>query len=143
MSKNSDADLFREIEHTGDVGIEIEAGSRAELFRRAAAAIAQLMVDTATVLRIERRELSVPAADDADLMHDLLSVLLQTFVVDCFIWSEVMIDDSGPGLKVCLLGERFDPDRHEFRQEIKAVTYHELSVRSADGRWLARIIFDV
>ena len=42
-----------------------------------------------------------------------------------------------------LLGKRFDPDRYEFRQEIKAVTYHELSVRSADGRWLARIIFDV
>jgi SHS2 domain-containing protein len=143
MSRNSGADLFREIEHTGDVGIEIEAGSRAELFRRAALAIAQLMVDTTTVLRSERRELSVPAADDADLMHDLLSVLLQTFVVDCFIWSEVMIDDSGPGLKVYLLGERFDPDRHEFRHEIKAVTYHELSVRSAGGRWLARIIFDV
>jgi SHS2 domain-containing protein len=84
MSRNSDADLFREIEHTGDVGIEIEAGSGAELFRGAALAIAQLMVDTATVRRSERRELSVPAADDADLMHDL-SLLLQTFKVDCFI----------------------------------------------------------
>ena len=56
MSRNSDSDIFREIEHTGDVGIEVEAGSRAELFRRAALAIAQLMVDTATVRRIERRE---------------------------------------------------------------------------------------
>jgi SHS2 domain-containing protein len=143
MTRNSDADLFREFDHTGDVGIEIEADSRAELFRRAALAMAQLMVDTAAVRGIESRELPVPGTDDADLMHDMLSRLLQTFVVDSFIWSEVTIDDSGPGLEVRLLGELFDPDRHEFRQEIKAVTYHELSVRRAGDRWLARIIFDV
>ena len=142
MSKHAESGIFREIEHTADVGIEVEADSRTELFRRAALAIAQLMVDTANVRGVERRELTITADNDADLMHDMLSALLQVFVTDGFIWSAADIDDSA-GLKVRLLGERFDPSRHEFYQEIKAVTYHELSVQNAGGRWFARIIFDV
>jgi SHS2 domain-containing protein len=134
--------IFREIEHTADLGIEVEADSRTEVFWRAAMAIAQLMVDTANVRGVERREISIPAADDAELMHDMLVALLQLFVTDGFIWSAVDIDDRD-GLKVGLLGERFDRSRHEFYQEIKAVTYHQLSVQNAGGRWSARIIFDI
>jgi len=138
-----DEDIFREIEHTGDVGIEIEADSSAELFRRAAVAIARLMVDTAGVRALERRDLAIPPADDLDLMHDMLSDLLRTFVVDGFIWSAAAVEEAGAGLNVRLFGESFDPVRHEFHQEIKAVTYHELTVRNENGRWFARVIFDV
>src|SRR5579863_4814538 len=141
MTKLSDEDIFREIEHTGDIGIEIEADSRAELFRRAAIAIARLMADTAGVRPLESRDLSIPGTGDADLMHDMLSGLLRTFLVDSFIWSAATVDEDGAGLRVHLLGERFDPNRHQFLEEIKAVTYHELSVRNADGRWFARVIF--
>jgi protein archease len=143
MAKDIEAELYREIEHTGDVGIEIEADSRAELFRRAAIAIAQLMVDTAEVRVHQIRELIVPAADDADLIHDMLSSLLRLFLVEGFIWSAAAVGERGGGLNVRLSGEPFDPVRHEFHQEIKAVTYHQLSVRNADGRWRATVIFDV
>lgn len=142
MSGQEDSELFREIEHTADLAIEVEADSRPELFRRAALAIAQLMVDTAGVRAKERRQLSIVADNDVDLMHDMLSALLQVFMTEGFIWSAVEIDDTD-GLKVGLLGEPFDRSRHEFYQEIKAVTYHELSVQNTGGRWSARIIFDV
>ena len=138
-----DNDFFREIEHTGDVGIEIEADSRAEMFHRAALAEARLMVDTAGVLPIQMRDISIEGSSDTDLMHDLLSGLLQIFLVDNFIWSAATVEEARKGLKVRLRGEPFDAARHEFLREIKAVTYHELSVHNAGGRWLARIIFDV
>jgi SHS2 domain-containing protein len=139
----ADSEIFRELEHTADLGIEVQAGSRPEMFRRAAVAIARLMVITEAVRGIESRELWIPGCDDADLMHDLLSRLLQTFMIDNFIWSDVSVDEGPGGLKIALHGERFDPARHEFRREIKAVTYHELSIRNAGGRWIARVIFDV
>ncbi|MGO9061449.1 MAG: archease [Candidatus Binataceae bacterium] len=142
MSKDATGEIFREIEHTADLGIEVEADTRPELFRRAALAIVQLMADTAKVRDLEHRELSLTADNDADLMHDMLGALLQVFITDGFIWSDVRIE-ADDGLKVSLLGERFDPSRHEFYREIKAVTYHELSVQNVGGRWQARIIFDV
>ena len=40
-------------------------------------------------------------------------------------------------------GEKIDPARHDLGREIKAVTYHQLSVRETEGNWIAEVIFDV
>jgi SHS2 domain-containing protein len=37
----------------------------------------------------------------------------------------------------------FDPATHEILREIKAVTYHQISVTEHMGLWSARIIFDL
>jgi SHS2 domain-containing protein len=37
----------------------------------------------------------------------------------------------------------FDPDIHEVKNEIKAVTYHQIKVEQMSGGWNARVIFDV
>jgi len=139
----ADAALFREFEHTGDLGIELTAPTRGELFRRAVVALASLMVETAGVAAIEQRAIVVEAEADPDLMHDLLTELLQIFTVDGFIWRDASVEEAGRALRVTLLGERFDPTRHAFRGEIKAVTYHELTVEKSSDGWRARIILDV
>jgi len=135
---------LHEFEHTGDLGIEITAESRAELFRRAAIAMVGVMVDTARVVKHQNREIQVAGISDTDLMHDLLSTLLQIFIVDSFIWSEVAVEENPQGLRLRLWGETYDPGRHEFHTEIKGVTYHELAVtQQEDGKWKTRIIFDI
>ena len=139
----ADAALFREFEHTGDLGIELTAPTRDELFRRAIVALASLMVETAGVAGIEQRAIVVEAEADPDLMHDLLTELLQIFTVDGFIWRDASVEEAGRALRVTLLGERFDPTRHAFRGEIKAVTYHQLTVEKTSDGWRARIILDV
>jgi SHS2 domain-containing protein len=37
----------------------------------------------------------------------------------------------------------FDARKHRIRTEIKAVTYHQASVRKTEQGWMGRIIFDV
>lgn len=131
-------------EHTGDLGIEVTAPSRGELFRRAAIAMASVMVDAAGVVKRENREIQIAAISDTDLMHDALRKLLEAFMIDGFIWSEVAVEEEPQGLKLRLWGETYDPRRHEFRTEIKAVTYHEIAVtQQKDSNWRTRIIFDV
>jgi SHS2 domain-containing protein len=39
--------------------------------------------------------------------------------------------------------DHFDPDRHEIKIEIKAVTYHQIQVGRGPEGWEARVIFDV
>jgi protein archease len=135
--------LFREFEHTGDVGIEVQAPTRGELFHRAIIALASLLVEVATVVPIEQREIALEAAADPDLMHDLLTELLGLFTVESFIWREACVEEAGRLLRVKLRGEPFDANRHAFRGEIKAVTYHQLMVEESSDGWRARIIFDV
>jgi SHS2 domain-containing protein len=42
-----------------------------------------------------------------------------------------------------LQGEPYDSDKHQLKTEIKAVTYHGLSVEKTVRGWKAKVIFDV
>ena len=140
---NEDMPLYREFEHTGDLGIEVTAPTRAELFRRAALALAAVLVEPSDVECAEPRTIEITAGDDIDLMHDLLTELLQLFAADGFIWRDATVEEHGRTLHVMLQGESFDPSRHASRGEIKAVTYHQLTVENVSNEWRTRIIFDV
>jgi SHS2 domain-containing protein len=113
------------------------------LFRGAAIALAALLVERAGVAEIEQREIAVEAEADSDLMHDLLTELLALFTVEGFIWRDASVKEADRSLRVTLRGERFDPARHVFRGEIKAVTYHQLMVEDSSEGWRSRVIFDV
>jgi protein archease len=136
--------FWREFEHTGDAGIELEARSRGELFARGALALARLMVEPRGVRMLETRRVEAHANSDADLMHDLLAAALNLFLADAFIWRDARVLDERPELIVLeLSGEKYDARRHHLLTEIKAVTYHELTVGHAGARWNARIVFDI
>jgi SHS2 domain-containing protein len=136
--------LFREIEHTGDTRIEVDAPTRAQLFAHAALAMARLMVDEKGIEKRERRQVDASGADDAETMHDMLAAALNLFLIDGFIWCDASVAERGERVVLTLEGERLDRKRHELLGEIKAVTYHQLSVApTADGAWRARIIFDI
>jgi SHS2 domain-containing protein len=137
------ASLYREIEHAGDIGIELTAPTRSELFRKASIALADLLVELSTVQSVEARAMEVTADDDINLMHDLLTELLQLFAADGFIWRDAAVEERGRGLHVVITGESFDPGHVVSRGEIKAVTYHQMAVEQVQNNWRARIIFDV
>jgi SHS2 domain-containing protein len=136
--------LFREFEHTGDAGVEVEASSRPELFARAALAMARLMVEEHGIVPAEQREVEASGTDDANKLHDLLAAALSIFLLDGFIWCDAKAREENDRVVLTLAGERFDRKRHVLLGEIKAVTYHQLSVtQTAAGGWCARIIFDI
>jgi SHS2 domain-containing protein len=136
--------LFREIEHTADIGIEIEADTATELFRRAGLALFSLMVRLEGVETREEREEVVQSEGWEDLLHDWLSRLLHSFLQDGFIATRITIDElASTHIRARLAGEKLDYERHNFETEIKAVTYHQLSLTCENGRWQARVIFDV
>ncbi|MBI3301809.1 MAG: archease [Deltaproteobacteria bacterium] len=136
--------LFREIEHTADLGIEVEADTPGELFRRAGLALFSLMVSLEGVEAREEREETVQAEGWEDLLHDWLSRLLRHFLQEGFIAATITIDEiDSTHVRARLAGEKLDYERHAFETEIKAVTYHQLSVTCENGCWRARVIFDV
>ncbi len=136
--------LFREIEHTADLGIEVEADTPQELFRRAGLALFSLMVSLDNVEAREEREETIEAEGWDDLLHDWLSSLLCQFLQDGFIAAAITIDKiDSAHVHARLAGEKLDYNRHAFETEIKAVTYHQLSVQCENGHWRARVIFDV
>ena len=88
--------LFREIDHTADIGIEVEGASAHELFRRAGLALFSLIVNLAQVQSRQERRREVRAENRADLLHDWLARLLSDFLQEGFIAREIVIDAASP-----------------------------------------------
>lgn len=141
----------REIEHTADLGMEVEAGSLEELFRRAAAGMMALVREDSEAdgpgrgggdEGAEPRVIELEGdGDTARLLVRWLRELLYLQEVDGFVYGEAefeRLDESGLRASV-----RGDPDPARQIRELKGVTYHGLEVGRADGGWRARVIFDI
>lgn len=135
---------FREIEHTADLGIEVDAVDLAALFACAGEALFALIADSSSIE--ERESITLSAVGDGleALLHAWLCELLSRFNISGFIAKRCEVrsvtNDRVSGI---IKGEKLDLKRHGFRTEIKGVTYHDFKVWQENGRWHARVIFDV
>jgi len=132
------------IEHTADIGIEVEADDLGELFSAAAGGMAALVVDPAGVKVTMHREVTLEANDSEELMFKWLNELLFMIDAEGVALSRFEVEDvTGTRLRAVVRGEPLDLDRHEVGEEIKAATYHGLVVERRGAGWFARVIFDV
>jgi len=136
--------VAREIEHTADVGFEVEAPTLAALFERAGLALLGFMIALDAVEPRERVPLETRADDAVGLLHDWLHALVVLFQARGIALSELTVDDvSATAVRGWGAGERVDRARHVLYTEVKGVSYHELAVRQMPAGWWARVILDV
>ncbi|MDQ7842024.1 MAG: archease [bacterium] len=135
---------FEVFEHTADIGIVARGATLAEVFEAAAEGMFSLMVDPGSVENRAWLEREVEADDHGGLLVAWLNNLLAVVNIEAFVPVVFMVDQISPSrLRATVHGEPIDLDRHRFRREIKAATYHMVEVKQADGGWTARVIFDV
>lgn len=137
-------DWFREIDHTGDIGIEVEAPDLDTLFARAAWGMFAMLTDLTRVRPGRSRRVQVEAPDRDALMVRWLSELNYLHLTEGWLFCRFDVEErTDRHLKATVHGEPFDPGRHTLYTEIKAVTFHGLTIRRENDRWIARVIFDM
>lgn len=139
---------FNEIDHTGDIGIQVRADSLPQLFERAAEGTFRILTDPSSILPDAETTVSVQGRDLDALMVRWLSELNYRHTVHHHLFCDFQVEDierSGGELELTatIRGESIDPDRHIVYTEIKAVTFHGLHVRQTDGGWTTQVIFDM
>jgi SHS2 domain-containing protein len=134
----------REFAHTADVGFEVEATTLPALFERAALGLAATIADLDGVVARERRTVAVRADDRTALLHDFLHAILLLAQVDGFLISAVEVQEADEtAVHAVVLGEPLDSGRHRLHGEVKAVTWHGLTVEPANAGWRAWVLLDV
>lgn len=136
---------YDEIEHTADVGFELVAPDLRSAFEAAAAAMFDLICDLDTVGDGVRRTVRVTAreGDLENLMIRWLTELLYLFDSEGLLLSRFDVRSvEGGAVEAEIGGEARDTARHALKADIKAATYHELTVRRTDAGWVVRVIFD-
>lgn len=136
---------YREIEHTADVGMELEAPDLRSAFELAAASMFDLICDLDTVGDVWRKRIAIQGhkGDVEHLMVRWLSELLYVFDTEGVLLSSFRIGRlEGAAIEAEVLGEPLDTAKHTPKVELKAATYHGLAVEESGKGWRVRVIFD-
>ena len=136
---------YRDIEHTADVGVEVEGTSPREALARLVLAQTSLLTGGAPVeVRREERCRAGPGSP-ASMAISILRELLFRFATERVLAAacEVVALDPEQGAEVIVALGPFDPDRHAEGLDLKAVTWHQALFEETGGSWRARVVFDI
>ncbi|MFU8652404.1 archease [Methanotorris formicicus] len=139
--------MFRYFETTADMGIIAEGETLEEAFSNAAKGLFNLMVNIENVEKKEKRTFEVSADDLCDLLYDFLTELLILHDSEFLVFSEFDVEMDKEGeifhLKCIAFGEEFDKEKHEPKEEVKAITYHKMEIKHEGDKWVIKFIVDL
>ena len=133
---------------TADIAFEATGRDLPELFRDAADATTNVMIDNLEAIQPRQTRQIELLKDKLDmLLFDLLQELI--FLKDAkrllLRMKEVQITerDENYFMKATAEGEPLDAERHHQRADVKAVTLHDFSVEQTEEGWKARVLLDI
>jgi SHS2 domain-containing protein len=131
---------------TADAAFEVEGKTLEELFRDAAVATFEVMVDTGTVKPEVTRKIELENEDVGDLFFDWLSELVYLKDAESLIFCRFDVNirkNNAYELKATASGEPINQREHSLRSDVKAVTYHMFEVKKTGENWTARVVLDI
>ena len=144
MEQENPGAWFRILEHPADVGIEAHAGSLGAVFEECAKALVSIIMDATTLRDTHVKTVSVSAADRDQLLVKWLEEILYLYDGQGFVLKDPVVNEiTGSGLNATLKGDMIDSDRHTMRLDVKAITYHQLSIRESNNGFIAKVFLDI
>jgi len=136
--------MHETFDHTADLGLRIRAANLDTLFVEAAEALFGAIVeDLATVQHLKVVDIAIEGDEIDFLLFDWLRELLFHFDASHLLFGTFEVHVRGDGLTARAWGEELDRARHTREHEVKAITYHALSVVRVGTEWEAEVIIDI
>lgn len=146
MKSDNHNEKFEFFDVTADVGYKAYGNTLEEAFENAALAMFEVMTDTSKIKPEIERKIEVESEDECALLYDWLSEFLVMLDVDYLVFSKFKVkiekNENGYSLEGTAWGEEFNPEIHESRAEVKAVTYHLMNVKKENGH-MVQVILDI
>ncbi len=135
---------YRLTTRQSELAVRIVGNSQADLFANSAYALFDVMTEIEKIEIKDRLPLEVEGMDRDDLLVNWMRELLYLYQGSGYLLKEFQIrevKDTIVKAEVC--GEKIDPDRHEIKQEISTVAYHQSRMAKTGNQWTAQLIFEV
>jgi SHS2 domain-containing protein len=132
--------MYRWVEHTGELEVEIEAPTEADVFGHAFEAMRELLASASGADEpAPPREVSITASDRAALLAEWLAELAFLAESEGLVPERLVSLELGDReLRAVVEGRRGRPPHL-----VKAATYHRLSLEPAGNGWRATVVLDV
>ena len=131
-----------------DAVIEAYGITLEQAFENAAKGLTDTMIDLKTVRPEKEIKFFAKGHDLYSLLFDWLDKVMLLLVADRMAVSQFSIkikqhNNNRYSLEGTTRGEPLDLDRHRYKVEIKAVTYHEMEIKQEKGMVTVRFLLDL
>jgi len=134
-------DRYEMLDHAADVMVRCTGRDLEECFGNAAYAMFDQIVDAERIDDVIERTVEISAEDDEERLYSFLSELLFVMDTESVVFNSFKVTFDGDKVRCVCKGERLDLKKHHAKAEVKAVTYHMLSVKRDVPE--VTVIFDV
>ena len=141
--------MWRTLDHTADVALEVESASWPDLLEEAARAFGEWLSEGQLpgAPHETERVLEVRGNERVELWVNFWRALHRLWTVEGFLAAHARVELAPDGLAArarvgCVSAGALDPSRC---LDVKAVTWHEARVEERTGRaaWVGRIVLDL
>ncbi len=136
---------YRNLEHMTDAFIEVSGKTLEEAFQMAGIAVVDTILDIKSVETKTEREIRVSAAELHNLLYSWLEEIIILTITEGFAAKNFHVNITKTDkyiLTATLGGEPVDFDKHHFKLEIKAPTYHLMEIKQ-DKPVVMRFLLDL
>ena len=138
---------YKQIDHTADIAFEVSGKSLEELFIASSKAWLTSVVDVTTFSQSENKKIELNSFSIEQLLVDFLSEL--NFNLFTKKWLCYSVDDLSIGkkeddwfLSCSLKGNKLN-SVVQLKQEIKAITFHQMNIIKTGNIFSTLIVFDI
>lgn len=136
------------IPHTADIALKISANSIEKLFRLAAEGWLISVYESQHKFNLGEKDIKLHEPSIEILLVEFLNELNYLLQVKKWIFhsiAEIEISKTGEDLFLSTIinGDFIEDKNLELKEEIKAVTYHNLEIKQTDDFFSTTIIFDI
>src|SRR3990167_6383559 len=132
---------FELIPHTADLKIKVFGKNKQELFRNALIAMFKIIKPEYIEGEEKKFDVMVDSPDIEALLVDFLSEALYLPDANSIAFKDAQIHEfTDKSIVATIIGF---PIKSFEVVEIKAVTYHDLSIKEVNGVWQTEIVFDI
>ena len=132
-----------------DAIIEAEGDTIEEAFKNSAIGLVNTMFDLSNSKIDPDQEIKIMAEgfDLKNLLYDWLEKVMLTLLVDHIILVEfefTLFDLKDNKLECKAKGEKINLKKHDYKVEIKSVTYHEMDIlKKENGGYILKFLLDL
>jgi SHS2 domain-containing protein len=135
---------YKLIDHTADFGMQVFGSDPQELFTNAALALFDVITEMDELTGRDSCHIRTSGEDWSDLMINWLREILYLWNgKERLVKSIQILSLSEEKISAKIYFDAYMPDHHTIKTEVKAVTYHQIQVKSSPSGWEARVIFDI
>jgi SHS2 domain-containing protein len=147
-----DSEGYKYLEHSTDAFVQAHGSSLEVLFGNCAKGLVNIMFE---IDKVEDRQFSTITASGEDLenlLFDWLEKVLLKILIDHIVASRFSIEISEKNanvmekkyfLRARVGGEKVSYSKHNYKIEIKAITYHELKIKRIGPNYVATFLVDL